>query len=143
MRGLQAWNALSSRDRFLLKGLAVFLIGVLLLQTLWLPGRERLANAERYHQQQLLLAQQVQRAQPQRTGPAAVQPSASSINDSAEASGLDVTQVEVQNERLRLSLNGEAEALLNWLAVLERDVDTFEVLTLVKRADRLEAHIEL
>ena len=143
MRPLHAWKALSPRDRFLLKGLAVFLIGVLLFQALWQPSRQRLASAERYYQQQQWLAHQVQRAQPQRSGRAAVQPSVSVINDSAEAAGLKVEQVDVENERLRLTLSGEATAVLNWLAALERETGGFSMLTLEKRDDRLQARLEL
>ncbi|QHF42641.1 hypothetical protein PspS35_02130 [Pseudomonas sp. S35] len=143
MNGLQTWRALSPRDRFLLGVLATFLIGVLLFHTLWQPSRQRMASAERHYQQQQVLAQQVQRAQPQRAGATAVQPSASTINDSAEAAGLKVDHVEVQSERLRLTVSGEATALLGWLAALERDAGAFEGLTLEKRDNRLEARLEL
>ncbi|MCS3512965.1 MULTISPECIES: type II secretion system protein GspM [Pseudomonas] len=143
MKALQAWKALSPRDRFLLKGLAAFLLGVLLFQGVWQPGRQRLVGAERYYQQQHVLAQQVQRAQPLQARQAATLPPASTIHDSAEAAGLEVNQIEVQSERLRLILSGEAVALLNWLAALERDTGGFHMLTLEKRDDRLEARLEL
>ncbi|MGY3325606.1 prepilin-type N-terminal cleavage/methylation domain-containing protein [Pseudomonas sp. TE3911] len=54
-----------------------------------------------------------------------------------------VEQVDVENERLRLTLSGEATAVLNWLAALERETGGFSMLTLEKRDDRLQARLEL
>jgi len=143
MKGLQTWKALSPRDRFLLKGLTVFVIGVLAFQVLWQPSRQRVTSVERHYQQQLALAQQVNSTQPQRALPVAGQPLASTINDSAEAAGLKVQQIEVQNEQLRLTLSGDAHALLKWLAELERDAGAFQTLTLEKRGSHLEARLVL
>ncbi|NWA64574.1 type II secretion system protein GspM [Pseudomonas reactans] len=141
MKHLQAWKALSARDRVLLKGLAVFLLTVLALQALWLPSRQRMDDAQQGYQQQRLLAQQVQQARPLRAVSVASRPSASAINESAEAAGLDVQQIEVQGEQLRLTISGEAQALLAWLVQMERDAGAFQMLILEKRERRLEARL--
>lgn len=143
MKGLHTWKMLTPRDRFLLKGMAICVLGGLLFQTLWEPSRQRLVSAERHYHRQQLLAQQVQHAQPQHAAQAAIKPSASKINDSAEAVGLRVDQIEVDSERLRLTLSGEATALLSWLAELERDAGALQMLTLDKRGNQLEARLEL
>lgn len=142
MRGVQAWQALAPRDRALLKGLGVFLLAVVFFQALWQPARHRMASAEAHYQQQRLVAEQVQSAR-QQGAPVPRRPSVATLNTRAEAAGLEVEQVEVEGERLRLTLHGQASALLQWLAQLEREAGAFNGLTLEKRGTRLEARIEL
>jgi general secretion pathway protein M len=143
MRGLEAWKTLTPRDRFLVKGLALFLLGGLVFQALWQPARQRVASAERYHQQQLVVMRQLQNAQPQRAVQATSQPLASRISESAAAAGLDLQQIEVESEQLRLTVNGDAHPLLRWLEDLEREAGSFQMLTLEKREGRLEARLVL
>lgn len=71
---------------------------------------DNVTSVERHYQQQLALAQQVNSTQPQRALPVRNQPRPST--SSAEAAGLKVQQIEV-NEQLRLTLSGDAHALLN------------------------------
>lgn len=143
MKGLHAWKALGPRDRLLLKVAVVFLVGALLFQSLWQPGRQRLASAERYEQQQRLLARQLDDGQPQRGVRSPSRPLASTVNDSAEAAGLKVAQIEMEDERLRVSLSGEALAVLDWLVQLERDAGPFQTLIVEKHGTVLEARLEL
>lgn len=138
---IQTWRAMPARDRFLLKGLAVFLTGALAYQFLWQPTEQRLANAERHYQQQLTLARQVQSAQPQLAKAVATQPLSSRVSASAAAAGLDLQQIEVEDEQLRLTISGEAQTLLMWLANLEREAGTLQMLTLEKRGSVLEARL--
>jgi len=44
---------------------------------------------------------------------------------------------------LRLTLSGDAHALLKWLAELERDAGAFQTPTLEKRGSHLEARLVL
>jgi general secretion pathway protein M len=143
MRVFQGWKTLSPRERFLVKSLTLFLLGVLAFQALWQPARQRVVSAERNYQQQQALAQRVQSAQPQRALQVTSQPLASRITDSADAVGLTLQQIEVDSEQVRLTLSGEAEALLRWLGDLERDAGSFQMLTLEKRGNVLEARLVL
>lgn len=138
---LQTWKAMPARDRFLLNGLAVFLTGALAYQLLWQPTQQRLTNAERHYQQQLNLASQVQSAQPQRIQVASTQPLSSRVSASAAAAGLDLQQIEVEDEQLRLTISGEAQTLLMWLANLEQEAGTLQMLTLEKRGSLLAARL--
>jgi len=138
---LQTWKAMPARDRFLLNGLAVFLTGALAYQLLWQPTQQRLTNAERHYQQQLNLASQVQSAQPQRVQTMSTQPLSSRVSASAAAAGLDLQQIEVEDEQLRLTISGEAQTLLMWLANLEQEAGTLQMLTLEKRGSLLEARL--
>jgi len=138
---IQTWRAMPARDRLLLKGLAVFLTGALAYQFLWQPTAQRLTNAERHYQQQLTLARQVQSAQPQLAKALATQPLSSRVSASAAAAGLDLQQIEVEDEQLRLTISGEAQTLLMWLANLEREAGTLQMLTLEKRGSVLEARL--
>jgi len=138
---IQTWKGMPQRDRFLLKGLVVFLTGALAYQLLWQPAQQRLANAERHYQQQLTLARQVQSAQPQQAQVVTTQPLSSRVSTSAAAAGLDLQQIEVEDEQLRLTISGEAQTLLMWLASLEREAGTLQMLTLEKRGSLLEARL--
>ena len=50
-------------------------------------------------------------------------------------------QSEVEEEQLRLTISGEAQTLLMWLASLEREAGTLQMLTLEKRGSLLEARL--
>ena len=141
MRGLHAWKALAPRERFLLSALACFLIGVSLYQVLWQPSQQRLARAEQQYQRQVALARQLNDVQPGSTLQAPSPPQASKISQSAEAAGLNLQQIEVESDQLRLTLSGDAQALLKWLAQLERDAGAFQMLTLEKRDSHLQARL--
>jgi general secretion pathway protein M len=140
---LQAWKRLSLRERYLLQGLAVFLLAGLAFQVLWQPTQQRLADAARQYQQQRALAQQVHSAQPSQALVTSAQSLSSRISERAMAVGLDLQQIEVQSDQLRLTIGGEAQTLLNWLVDLERDAGTFQVLTLEKRGTLLEVRLVL
>jgi general secretion pathway protein M len=140
---LKTWQAIPARDRFLLKGLAVFLSTALAYQLLWQPAHQRLTNAERHYQQQLTLARQVQSAQPQQAQTMTAQSLSSRVSASAAAAGLDLQQIEAEGEQLRLTISGEAQTLLMWLANLEREAGTLQMLTLEKRGSLLEARLVL
>lgn len=141
IRGLHAWKTLAPRERWLLSALACFLIGVLFFQMLWQPSQQRLVKAEQQYQRQLALAQQLKDAQPGPTLQAPSSPQASKISQSAEAAGLNLQQIEVESDQLRLTISGDAQVLLKWLAQLEREAGAFQMLTLEKRDSHLEARL--
>ncbi|WP_238340663.1 type II secretion system protein GspM [Pseudomonas kairouanensis] len=143
MQGLHAWKALAPRERFLLGALAWFLIALLLYLMAWQPSQQRLVSAEQRYQRQLALAQQLKQAQPGSALQAQGAPQASKISQSAEAAGLSLQQIEVESDQLRLTLSGDAQALLTWLAQLEREAGAFQMLTLEKRDNLLEARLVL
>lgn len=141
MRGLHAWKALAPRERLLLSALTYFLIGVSLFHVLWQPSQQRLARAEQQYQRQVVLAQQLNDVQPGSALQAPSPPQASTISQSAEAAGLSLQQIEVESDQLRLTISGDAQVLLKWLAQLERDAGAFQTLTLEKRDSHLEARL--
>ena len=138
-----AWKVLSSRERWLLKGMALSLLGGLFYLLLWQPAQQRLADAERHYQQQLALARRVQLAQPQPAALLTTQPVPARLSERAAAAGLDLQQMDVDSDQVRLTISGEAQALLNWLAELEREGTSLQALSLEKRDQQLEARLVL
>ncbi|MHC8356209.1 type II secretion system protein GspM [Pseudomonas sp. LB3P81] len=138
------WQRLSIREQRLLLAVGVFLLVVAAFSLIWQPGRQRLEAVERRHQQQLALAAQLQRAQP-RSSVAVVtdQPLSLRISESAAAAGLELHQMEADNDLLRLTLSGEAKTLLQWLDRAERDGAVVQSMTLEKRDLVLEARVVL
>ncbi|MHC8322763.1 type II secretion system protein GspM [Pseudomonas sp. GB2N2] len=141
---IAVWQRLSRREQRLLMGVSVFLLIVAGFSLIWQPTRQRLEAVEHRHQQQLSLAAQLQRAQPRRTvAVAADQPLSLRISESAAAAGLELHQMEADNDQLRLTLSGDAKTLLQWLDAAERDGGTVQSLALEKRDAVLEVRVVL
>jgi general secretion pathway protein M len=142
--GAAKFQRLSLRERRLVLALGVFVLGVLAYLFVWQPNQQRLAAAERRYQQQRVLAVQLQQAQPpSHIAPSANQPLSRRISDSATAAGLELHQMDSDNDQLRLTLSGDAMALLPWLDRLERDGSVLQSLTLEARDGSLEARVVL
>ncbi|WP_347903431.1 type II secretion system protein GspM [Pseudomonas purpurea] len=137
----QTWNRLTLRDRQALSVLGGLLVAVLAFVGLWQPAQQRLAVAERVYQQRQVLAAEVSRAQAPSAGAVDAQPLSTRLSERALADGLDLQQLEVQGEVLRLTLSGDARALLVWLHQTELDGAVLQSLTLNKRGERLEAQL--
>lgn len=138
------WRRLSVREQRLLLGLSAFVLGVAAFGLIWQPTQQRLATAERQYQQQLALAAQLQQVRPRSHIPQAVdQPLSLRISESVVAAGLELQQMDSDNELLRLTLSGDAMALLQWLDRIERDGVVLQSLTLEKRDTVLEARVVL
>ena len=65
------------------------------------------------------------------------------ISESVAAAGLEMHQMDAENDLLRLTLSGDAKVLLQWLDRAERDGALVQSLTLEKRDARLEARVVL
>ncbi|MBV4554586.1 type II secretion system protein M [Pseudomonas sp. SWRI102] len=139
----QAWGNLSRREQGLLLGLAGLLSVALAYTAIWQPTRQRLEVAERQHRQQAELNARIQRAEPSRITTAATRPLSVRVNASATAVGLDMAEMEVDGDSLRLAVKGEANALLHWLDQQEREGAVLQSLTLEVRDDVLEARVVL
>lgn len=139
----ERWYRLPRRDRWMLALLGVFLLTVLAFSGLWQPARERLATAERVHQQRLLQARDVLRAQPVNPAMGVRQGFSSDVSKSVTAAGLELQNVDLDGELLRLTLSGNAEALLKWINQAERQGAILQALTLDKRDTQLEARVVL
>lgn len=138
------WKRLSIRERRLLLLVVVFLLAVAAFSLIWQPNRQRLEAVERQYRQQSTLAAQLQRAAPRSTITMVPdQPLSLRISESAAATGLELHQMEADNDLLRLTLSGEAKTLLQWLDGAERDGATVQSLTLEKRDAVLEARVVL
>lgn len=138
------FQRLSLREQRLLSALGIFVLGVVAYMLVWQPTQQRLGAAERRYQQQRALAAQLQQARPRR--PAAQSgnaPLSLRLSDSATAAGLELQQMDGDNDQLRLTLSGDAMALLPWLDRLERDGTALQSLTLETRDGLLEARLVL
>ncbi|BFT60821.1 type II secretion system protein GspM [Pseudomonas moorei] len=141
---LQRWQRLSIREQRLLGGLSVFVLSVAAFSLVWQPTQQRLITAERQYQQQLALAARLQQAQPRSHVPGPVdQPLSLRISESAATAGLELQQMNSDNDLLRLTVSGDAMTLLPWLDGIERDGIALQSLTLEKRDAVLEARLVL
>ncbi|WP_247257844.1 type II secretion system protein GspM [Pseudomonas moorei] len=141
---LQRWQRLSIREQRLLGGLSVFVLGVAAFSLVWQSTQQRLITAERQYQQQLALATRLQQAQPRSHVPKPVdQPLSLRISESAATAGLELQQMNSDNDLLRLTVSGDAMTLLPWLDRIERDGIALQSLTLEKRDAVLEAWLVL
>lgn len=138
------WQRLSIREQRLLLAVGAFLLAVVVFSLIWQPTRQRLEAVERRYQQQLALAAQLQRAQPRSTVAIVTdQPLSLRISESAAAAGLELRQMDADNDLLRLTLSGEAKTLLQWLDRAELDGAVVQSLMLEKRDAVLEARVVL
>lgn len=140
---LQRWQRLSLRERRLLQISGAFVFGVAAFSLVWQPTQQRLAAAERQYHQQLALATQLQVARPRSTREPVTQPLSLHVSESATEAGLELHQVNTDGDQLRLSLRGDAKALLAWLDRIERNGTVLQSLTLEKRNAVLEARMVL
>ncbi|WP_338584327.1 type II secretion system protein GspM [Pseudomonas sp. MAG733B] len=138
------FQRLSLREQRLLLALGVFVLSVMAFALIWQPTQQRLATAERQYQQQLALAAQLQQARPRSHIPHPVdQPLSLRISESVLTAGLELHQMDSDNELLRLTLSGDAMALLPWLDRIESEGIALQSLTLEKRDAVLEARVVL
>lgn len=136
-----AWLRLSPRERRLLLIVGVFLLVVAAFSLIWQPGRQRLEVVERQYQQQLALAAQLQRARP--LAVVTDQPLSLRVSESVAAAGLELDQMEADNELLRLTLGGDAKRVLEWLDGVERGGALVQSMVLEKRGVGLEVRVVL
>ncbi|HWT68708.1 MAG TPA: type II secretion system protein GspM [Pseudomonas sp.] len=138
------WQRLSLREQRMVLILGLFVLSVAAFGLIWQPTQQRLASAERQHRQQLALATQLRQAQPRSHAPRPVdQPLSLRISESVAGTGLELHQMDTDSDLLRLTLSGEARALLSWLDSLERDGVALQSLTLEKRETVLHAQVAL
>lgn len=141
---IQIWRRISVREQRLLQLSGAFLLAVVAFSLIWQPTRQRLETTERQYQQQAGLAAQLQRALPRNPVPVdSDQPLSLRISESAAAAGLEISQMDSDSDLLRLTLNGSAQPLLQWLDGIERGGVALQSLTLEKRDDALEARLVL
>lgn len=139
----QVWESMSCREQRLLLGLAGLTLVVVGYTSIWQPTRQRLEIAERQYRQQAQLTARIQRAEPDRDTSAALRPLPVRVNDSATAAGLDIAEMEIEGDSLRLTVTGDANPLLNWLDRHERDGAAVRSLALEARDGVLEARVVL
>ncbi|UQI31648.1 type II secretion system protein M [Pseudomonas bijieensis] len=142
-RLIQAWGRVSRREQQLLLGLAGLLLVVVAYTSIWQPTRQRLEVAERQYRQQAELHARIQRADPPRDLTTAIRPLSVRVNDSASAAGLDIAEMEVDGDSLRLVVSGDANSLLHWLDQREQEGAALQSLTLEARDRVLEARVVL
>jgi general secretion pathway protein M len=135
------WQRLSLREQRLLLIVGVFLVAVVAFSLIWQPGRQRLEAVERQYQQQLALAAQLQRARP--IVVVTDQPLSLRVSESVTAVGLELDQMEADNDLLRLTLSGDAKAVLEWLDGVEREGASVQSMVLEKRGVGLEVRVVL
>lgn len=139
----RAWEKKSGREQGLLLGLAGLVLVVVGYLLIWQPTRQRLEVAERQYRQQVELSARIQRAEPGRDTSVATRPLSVQVNGSATAAGLDITEMQVDGDSLRLLVSGDANLLLHWLDQHEREGAVLQSLTLEARNGLLEARVVL
>lgn len=139
----ERWLQLPRRDRQLCGVLAVFLLAVFGFYGVWQPAQQRLAVAQTLYAQRVAQAAEVQRAQPTRATRVYTQPLSSRLSESAASAGLTVQQFDVDTQRLRISLSGNALAVLEWLNRIEQEGAEFESLSLEKSAQVLHVQLQI
>ncbi|AMB87473.1 type II secretory protein PulM [Pseudomonas agarici] len=137
----ERWRGLARRERQLLGGLGIFLLAVILFSGLWQPTQRRLEQAHRLYQQRLVLAAEVQRVRPAAVRLASTQPLSSRLGETALAAGLELQQLDQEGQSLRVTISGEALALLGWLDQIEQSGALLQTLSLEKRDKLLEARV--
>lgn len=140
---IQAWGRLSRREQQLLLGLVGLSLVVVVYTSIWQPVRQRLDVAERQYRQQAELHARIQRAEPARDMATATRPLSVRVNDSTAATGLEIAEMEVDGDSLRMAVSGDANQLLQWLDQQEREGATLQSLTLEARNSVLEARVVL
>lgn len=85
----------------------------------------------------------MQRALPTRAIRVYTQPLSSRLSESAASAGLQVQQFDVDTQRLRISLSGNAMAVLAWLNRIEQEGAEFESLSLEKSAQALQVQLQI
>ncbi|OPG74021.1 type II secretory protein PulM [Pseudomonas ogarae] len=139
----QVWGRTSRREQGLLLGLAGLVLVALAYTSIWQPTRQRLEVAERQHRQQAELMARIQRAEPTRDATAAARPLSVRVNEGATAAGLEIAEMEVDGDSLRLVVSGEANSLLGWLDQQEREGAVLQSLTLEAENGVLGARVVL
>ena len=139
----QGWGQRSRREQQLLLGMAGLVLLVMGYLSIWQPTRQRLEIAERHYRQQSELSIRIQRAEPAQAAIIAEGPLSVRVNDSATAAGLEIGQMEVDGDSLRLAVSGEANRLLLWLDQQEREGATLQSLTLEVEKSVLVARVVL
>ena len=139
----ECWQQLSHRDRQLCGALAVFLLVVFCVYGLWLPAQQRLKATQALYFKNAALADEIQRARPTSVSRVSDQPLASRLSESAAGSGLNVEQFELDTGGVRISLNGDAVAVLGWLNRIEQEGARFASLILEKRDSSLQARLQI
>jgi len=125
-------------------GIGAFLLAVVAFSLIWQPTRQRLETVEREYQQQTGLAAQLQRALPRsHVSVDSDKPLSLRISESAAAAGLEIRQMESDSYLLRVTLNGNAQPLMQWLDGIERSGVALQSLSLEKRDEALEARMVL
>ncbi|WP_371318787.1 type II secretion system protein GspM [Pseudomonas gingeri] len=137
----QRWQGLGLRDRRMLIGLAVFLLVVTLFSAVWQPAQQRLERGERLYQQRLLLAAEVQRAQPVHQHSTPSRSLSTRLSETVAAAGLELQQLDQDGQSLRVTLGGNALALLQWLDQTEQAGAVLQSLSLEKRDKGLVAQV--
>ena len=141
---VQRWRRLSRRERGLILLLMAGLLGGAVFTWIWQPNVQRLEALERQHRQQQAFAIQLDRTQPPSSSAFdATQPLSLRISESLNSTGLEVQQMDSDNEQIRLTLSGPPEPLLLWLDRLERDGVVLQSLSLEPRDNLLEARLQL
>ncbi|MFK3817532.1 hypothetical protein ACI2KG_13125 [Pseudomonas sp. NPDC089407] len=118
---------------------------VVLWQIAWVPGNQRLQQAELAHEHELKLAGHLQRVS---TGPAMVREAVkvltpAGLNERALAAGLRINGLQARAGQVDVSLEGEPAPLLGWLHTLELDGAQVRSLQLQVVDEQLQAQLGL
>lgn len=139
------WQSIPGDRRAVIMAALWSLAMVVLWQFAWVPGKQRLQQAELAHAHELKLSGHLQRVStgPALAGEAVTVLTPSVLNERALAAGLQIAGLQARAGQVEVSLEGEPAPLLGWLHALELDGAQVRSLQLQVVGERLQAQLGL
>ncbi|MNM55828.1 General secretion pathway, M protein [compost metagenome] len=139
------WQSIPGDRRAVIMVTLWSLAMVALWQFAWVPGKQRLQQAELAHAHELRLTGHLQRVS---TGPSMAREAVrvltpGGLNERALAAGLQIIGLQIRAGQVDVSLEGEPVPLLGWLHALERDGAQVRSLQLQVVGEQLHAQLGL
>lgn len=144
-RWVGQWQQIPPRRRSAFKAAAWGLAMLVAWQGLWLPGQQRLEQAETLLRQERVLAQHLSRLSgtPMVAQQAGTVLSAARLSERAQAGGLATVDLHSNGQQLTMTVQGPPHTLMSWLQALEQDGAALSEIRLQAADDQLQARIGL
>ncbi len=142
-RLIEQWRNIPDQRRQLMAGAAWLLLALLLWQLAWLPGRSSLQHATQALAKEQALSRQLDQASAAPGYPQARRAAltAALLSEQAQAAGLRIIDMEAQDGRAELLVEGAAQVVLQWLHGQELEGTRMLELQLQRVEDLLQARL--
>lgn len=135
------WRSIPAPFQVLLQLSGWLLLAVLIGLLLSLPGQQRVRQAEQGLARELALGRQLQQAGGTPSAGAGQALTPASLNEGAEAAGLQISDLHTREGRLEVSVHGSPDALLQWLHGLEQGGARLTDLQLQASDEQMQARL--